>query len=266
MSIEQLTDAFNIFASVYRLKYPSEADGLSAYMSLVRQTADRNGSWYYYDTNFRRIKQSMNLQWSDIEQELFIMAMTKSPQPFRAGREVESDKRSFNKTSKSKRNYKSCDKYNKRTHCGGCNFPHICAFCGRTNHPQFKCRSKNKDHQPDDQSNSIKVHQQLNRQNPQNLDKPILPIQANELPTPVQWSKLQQWLKGYDKAESDYIISGFKHGFRLGFTGPRTTQNSPNLPSALSNSEIVNEKIKSELAAGRVAGPFDVKPFNNLKI
>ena len=142
MSIEQWTDAFNIFASVYRLKYPSEADGLSAYMSLVRQIADRNGSWYYYDTNFRRIKQSMNLQWSDIEQELFIMAMTKSPQPFRAGREVESDKRSFNKTSKSKRNYKSCDKYNKGTHCGGCNFPHICAFCGRTNHPQFKCRSK----------------------------------------------------------------------------------------------------------------------------
>ena len=52
----------------------------------------------------------------------------------------------------------------------------------------------------------------------------------------------------------------------MGFTGPRTTQNSPNLPSALSNSEIVNENIKSELAAGRVAGPFEVKPFNNLNI
>lgn len=112
----------------------------------------------------------------------------------------------------------------------------------------------------------IKVHQQLNHQNPQNLDKPILLSQANKLPTPVQWSKLQQWLKGYDKAESDYLISGFKHGFRLGFTGPRTTQNSPNLPSALSNNKIVNEKIKSELAAGRIAGPFDVKPLNNLKI
>ena len=44
MSIEQWTDAFNIFASVYRLKYPSEADGLSAYTSLVRQIAERNGT------------------------------------------------------------------------------------------------------------------------------------------------------------------------------------------------------------------------------
>ena len=71
-------------------------------MSLVRQIAYRNGSWYYYDTNFRRIKQSMNLLWSDIEQELFITAMTKRPQPFRAGREGQSDKRSFHNTSKSK--------------------------------------------------------------------------------------------------------------------------------------------------------------------
>ena len=120
-------------------------------MSLVRQIADRNGSWYYDDTNFRRIKQSMNLLWADIEQELFITAMTKRPQPFRAGRKGESDKRSFNKTSKSKGVTNTT-----RPHidCGGCNFPHICAFCGRTNHPQFKCRSKNKDHQPDDQSNS----------------------------------------------------------------------------------------------------------------
>lgn len=46
LSIEQWTDAFNTFASVYRLKYPAEAEGLSAYMGLIRQIADKNGSWY----------------------------------------------------------------------------------------------------------------------------------------------------------------------------------------------------------------------------
>ena len=46
-------------------------------MGLIRQILDRNGNWYYYDTNFRRLKYSMNLRWSDIEHELFIIAMIK---------------------------------------------------------------------------------------------------------------------------------------------------------------------------------------------
>ena len=41
MSIEQWTDAFNIFSSVYRLKYPSETEGLSSYMGFIRQIADK---------------------------------------------------------------------------------------------------------------------------------------------------------------------------------------------------------------------------------
>ena len=41
MSIEQWTDAFNIFSSVYRIKYPAEAEGLSSYMSLIRQIAGK---------------------------------------------------------------------------------------------------------------------------------------------------------------------------------------------------------------------------------
>ena len=52
MSIEQWTDAFNVFSSVYRIKYPAEAEGLSTYMGLIGQISDRNGNWYYYDTNF----------------------------------------------------------------------------------------------------------------------------------------------------------------------------------------------------------------------
>ena len=86
------------------------------------------------------------------------------------------------------------------------------------------------------------------------------------MPTPVNWLSLQHWLKGYDKEKLEQLISGFKYGFRMGFLGQRTEQNSPNLPSALSNKEIVKQKIETELKAGRIAGPFNVKPFSNFKI
>ena len=52
----------------------------------------------------------------------------------------------------------------------------------------------------------------------------------------------------------------------MGFSGQRTEQNGPNLPSALSNKEIVKQKIQTELKAGRIAGHFNVKPFSNFKI
>ena len=47
MTIEQWTDAFNVYASVRQVKYPEEAEGLSAYMGLVRRISDEKGSWYY---------------------------------------------------------------------------------------------------------------------------------------------------------------------------------------------------------------------------
>ena len=118
MSIEQWTDAFNIFSSVYRLKYPAEAEGLSSYMGLIRQIADKNGCWYYYDTNYWRLKKSMNLAWSDIEHKLFIIALTKKQQPFRFGREHDPNKRANNRGNKI-RNHRSCDKFNKGSTCGG---------------------------------------------------------------------------------------------------------------------------------------------------
>ena len=52
MTIEQWTGAFNVYASVRRVKYPEEAEGLSAYMGLGRRFSDEKGSWFYYDTNF----------------------------------------------------------------------------------------------------------------------------------------------------------------------------------------------------------------------
>ena len=51
LTIEQWTDAFNIYASVRRLKYPEEAEGLAAYMGVVRRIAQERGSWHFYNSD-----------------------------------------------------------------------------------------------------------------------------------------------------------------------------------------------------------------------
>ena len=75
--------------------------------------------------------------------------------------------------------------------------------------------------------------------------------QTNKTTTPVSWLRLQYWLKGCDREKTEYLISGFKHGFRIGFLGKRTAQDSPNLPSALANNDI-----QTELKVKRIAKPF----------
>ena len=65
---------------------------------------------------------------------------------------------------------------------------------------------------------------------------------------------------------SQFLLDGFKYGFSLCYTGPRSTQTCKNLKSAYQNPSIVWEKINKEIAAGRLAGPFSSIPFQNFKM
>ncbi|MEW8547281.1 MAG: hypothetical protein AB2693_27555 [Candidatus Thiodiazotropha sp.] len=73
-------------------------------------------------------------------------------------------------------------------------------------------------------------------------------------------------LEGYDSAETEYLVNGFRYGFQLHYEGERDFQESPNLKSAIDNPDVVGRKLMKEIALGRVAGPFSKPPFPNLKI
>ena len=66
-----------------------------------------------------------------------------------------------------------------------------------------------------------------------------------------------------DKAE---ILQGFKYGFKLHYSGPRGPTESNNLKSAKHRPDVVRQKIKKELDANRVGGPYKVRPIPNLRI
>lgn len=77
---------------------------------------------------------------------------------------------------------------------------------------------------------------------------------------------LQHYLAGYPQHKVDYLVSGFKFGFNLGFEGSRIGQNCQNSKSARLHPEVVTQKLQKELDLGRIAGPFTEKPFTNLHL
>lgn len=82
----------------------------------------------------------------------------------------------------------------------------------------------------------------------------------------IRLDKLEEELQYYESPEASEILSGFRDGFPLSYTGPRVQTDASNLRSARRNPEIVRQKIQAEVSAGRVAGPFVNRPFNNLRI
>ena len=73
-------------------------------------------------------------------------------------------------------------------------------------------------------------------------------------------------LTGYpDLNMVNYLLSGFKQGFLIGYEGLDFLLITHNLPSATDNPEQVAAAIIKELERGHTAGPFIHPPFENFQ-
>lgn len=93
--------------------------------------------------------------------------------------------------------------------------------------------------------------------------EPPIDTQSGYL-SPVDPYKFLALLGDYEHAK--FIFDGFLYGFFTHFEGPEISSHSSNSFAALSNPAAVDDKLQKELAAGRVAGPFDHPPFANFKV
>lgn len=84
--------------------------------------------------------------------------------------------------------------------------------------------------------------------------------------SPIKLENLRRELTGYDLDKANAIYNGFSFGFPLYYSGDRMPFDSKNLKSANLHPDIVRQKIKTEIEAGRVAGPFDSRPFPTLRV
>ena len=82
------------------------------------------------------------------------------------------------------------------------------------------------------------------------------------LSTPVNFSRLLYLLSGYNHSTVMFLSDGFTHGFPLHFQRIRESSYAKNLLSTVQNPTLVDAKIAKELAAGRLAGPFDSPPIS----
>lgn len=85
-------------------------------------------------------------------------------------------------------------------------------------------------------------------------------------PTPINIPKLASYLHDHpNQPFVQYLLSGFSHGFKIGYSGPRAPQEFPNLPSAKENPSIIDKNMLKEVSLGHTAGPFLSPPFQTFK-
>ena len=82
------------------------------------------------------------------------------------------------------------------------------------------------------------------------------------LSTPIKLNQLRSFLAVYNPQFTKTLILGFSYGFHLHSPGSVNCNESRNLPSALANNKVVDQKLSKELAACRIAGPFPTAPFH----
>ncbi|XP_053159366.1 uncharacterized protein LOC128347977 isoform X1 [Hemicordylus capensis] len=86
-------------------------------------------------------------------------------------------------------------------------------------------------------------------------------------PSPIKLDVLEQLLLGYpNQGAAALLNSGFKEGFRIPSLSHRVAFMADNLKSVRGMELVVARKIGKEVAAGRVTGPFDHPPFDNLRV
>ena len=99
------------------------------------------------------------------------------------------------------------------------------------------------------------------------MGKPNAAKLGEKYNSPVKVEILKEYLKGYDKEEIEYLVEGFKRGFKLDYKGRvRNLEEPKNLKSAYEHEEVINKKIKEEIDAGRYLGPFKKPPLKDLTI
>ncbi|XP_033758566.1 uncharacterized protein LOC117340891 [Pecten maximus] len=73
-------------------------------------------------------------------------------------------------------------------------------------------------------------------------------------------------LDGYDVGKTQYLVNGFKEGFRIHYEGGDFRPTCQNLKSAKDLPGVVEEKLKKELQGGRIAGPFINSPYEQFHV
>lgn len=113
---------------------------------------------------------------------------------------------------------------------------------------------------------NVRSHQPTSAPMLENPDHNLLiQVLGSQPVTPVKVDRYENLLVGYSPALKTLLVDGFRNGFRIYYIGEFSSFESPNLQSARQSPDIVSAKLKKEIEAGRVVGPFKAPPFSNFR-
>ena len=135
-------------------------------------------------------------------------------------------------------------------------------FNDKENYDGFDFSTMNSDHQKVDQED--KSYQVSNKVLSFTKLDQIYEDAFKINPSPLNPEKFRQFLNGYDEFEKSQLLYDLTHGVRVpsSYSMPDACSIPDNHSSAYKYRESVDEKIKSNLEKGWVAGPFDNRPAN----
>ena len=95
-----------------------------------------------------------------------------------------------------------------------------------------------------------------------------LPTSMQSISTPLHWQTLDRKLATHpDQRFRDYITSGLRYGFHIGFDDSQSCHRARrNLLSTSEHPQVVRDYLASECAAGRVMGPLPVEEFPQVQL
>ena len=130
-SIEQWTEAFLIFMSIYLSRYPGKTQELLKYISVIRDAAVKfpNYAWRHYDEQFRVRQAEKVANWGKINSDLWLRTMPVSSTTFSFQPNVSQ--------------FGSCRDFNNKGFCNfhRCRYQHSCDLCGSSFHGMIRCQS-----------------------------------------------------------------------------------------------------------------------------
>ena len=113
----------------------------------------------------------------------------------------------------------------------------------------------NKNYPQSTQHSRLHIHQKFSHEK---INSPVV--------TPIKVDKLAKWFQGNNTLDTEYLVNGFQLGFKIPYKDNRSYRFYKNLLSATSNMDTLKEKIAKEILVGRVVGPCESPPFQNLQI
>lgn len=234
--------AFAIMASVIGEKQPEHCSALFCYQDSIGEAYRVYGgtAWLRYDEQFwqrRAVRKELRWDHKDISLWMRLMTTTQAPNQFFQGGAVDLQHRDSRPETK-----KGCAGNITQGHASS--EIHVGS--------SMSVQGAMEPIQHPDASNKARVAQGK-------LDTGGR--------TPVRVGRMRPFLGRYpDRRAAQLLEEGFAVGFRIPCSLAVVPPVSPNLRSALQHPDVVGEKLRKEVAMGRMAGPFSSAPLADLVV